>query len=210
MTQTAPWRPWQVLLRLILASLLLISAALLYGEAFVSASLPAYRLVFSRLLPDFEVQSLALDKEGADRVVRVRVKPRLVMWVGSKPLFPDARGTANSSTLTAHALHGPLLACLVVLAWPATGWRIIGLRLLLLGPLVVLLVMADVPSVLAAELWEIVIQRLSPNSFSPLIVWKEFLQGGGRYALGLVVGGACVGLANRLTMESRKASVRDS
>lgn len=210
MTGAVRWQPRLILLRLVMASLLLIPAALWFDEAFVAASLPAYRLVFSRLLPDFEVQSMTLDKEGADRVVRVRVKPRPVMWVKGKALFPDPRGKANSSTLMAHALLCPLLACLVVLVWPARRWRVLGVRLLLLGPLVALQVMADVPSVLAAELWEIILQSQAPNSFSPLIVWKDFLQGGGRYALGLVAGITCVGLGDRLTLGSRTALERES
>lgn len=192
----------QVLLRLTLAATVLLPLGAIFGASVVEACLPAYRLAFGQLGGEFRLQSLALDREGADRVVRVRVSLRPVLLVGGKLSYPDPRGTANSSTLMAHALQGPILALLTALAWPVRRWRDIGWRLLALAPLVSLLVVTDLPAVLAAELWEIVIERLAPQTFSPLVLWKNFLQGGGRYALGVAVGAASVALAARIARPS--------
>lgn len=186
------WKLRQVLLRLTLAAVVLLPLGVFFGAAFVESWLPAYRHVFVLVADEFRIQSLELDHEGADRVVRVRVVLRSPLVFGGKVVYPDPRATANASTLTAHALQGPILAMLVILAWPARRWTEIGWRLLLLAPLVSLLVLFDLPCVLAAELWELVIERLAPGTSSPLVIWKDFLQGGGRYALGVAAGAASV------------------
>jgi hypothetical protein len=204
MRDTAPPSPGtacplrRVLLRLVLAAAVLLPLSAFHGAALVESCLPAYRVVFGQLAGEFRIQSLNLDREGADQVVRARVALRPVLVVAGKVIYPDSRGTANSSTLIAHALHGPILALLTVLAWPARRWREIGWRLLALAPLLSLLVLTDVPAVLAAELWEILIEHLAPNTFSPLVIWKNFLQGGGRNALGVAIGAASVALAARI------------
>ena len=190
--------PRQALLRLALAGAMLLPLGALYGAAYVSFCLPAYRVVLGQLAGEFRVYSLALDREGADHVVRVRVSMRPVFVFDGNVITPDPRGTANSSTLIAHALYGPVLAMLTALAWPARRRAEFFWRLLFLAPLVSLLVLSDLPAVLAAELWEIVIERLAPNSFSPLVIWKNFLQSGGRYALGVAAGVVSVALAARL------------
>ncbi len=192
------WNLKHVLLRLALASAVLLPLGVGFGAAFVDACLPAYRLVFGQVADEFRIQSLGLDREGADRVLRVRVALRPVLVIGGKVIHPDSRGSANASTLAAHALQGPMLAMLTALAWPARRRSEIGWRLLLLAPLVSLLVLCDLPCVLAAELWELVIGRLAPHALSPLVIWKNFLQGGGRLALGLVAGAASVALAARI------------
>lgn len=192
------WNPKHVLLRLALAAAVLLPLGVGFGAAFVDACLPAYRLVFGQVADEFRIQSLGLDREGADRVLRVRVTLRPVLVIGGKVIHPDPRGSANASTLMAYALQGPMLAMLVALAWPARRWVEALWRLLLLAPLVALLVLSDLPCVLAAELWEIVTGHLSPDALSPLVIWKNFLQGGGRLALGLVAGTMAIAFSQRL------------
>lgn len=191
------WHPRQVILRLALAAAALLSTGGVFGAAFVESCLPAYRFVFERVAGEFRIQSLTLDREGADHVVRVRVTLKPILVLDGKVSTPDPRGTANASTLMAHALLGPMLALLTAFAWPVRRSAEIAWRLLLAAPLAGLLVVIDVPCVLAAELWEIVIDGLAPNTFSPLVLWKKFLQGGGRQALGVAMGLAGVALSAR-------------
>ena len=122
--------------------------------------------------------------------------------IGGKPIFPDPRAIANASTLMAHALQGPLVAVLAVIAWPRLwvndshqkrGRWFYGLaeylaRLMVLIPLVIGLILFDVPFVLAGELWGLVLDSLDPNAVSLTVLLKAFLQGGGRIALALTAG----------------------
>lgn len=185
------------MLRLSLAAALLIPLGVLGGESLVSGWLPAYRAVFGQVAGEFRILSLELDREGADRVVRARVGLRPILLVGGKLLYPDARSIAQASTQAANALLGPLLAFFVALAWPARRRREFAVRMALLPMFLAPLVLLDAPCVLAAELWQIVLEHAAPGAFSPLVAWKDFLQGGGRYALGLAAGAAGVVLAAR-------------
>lgn len=193
--------PSGILLRLALAAGLLIPLAAYYGEALIESLLPAYREVFAWVADDFRLLNLALDHEGADRVLRATVMWKHIVVLGGHVVYPDPRGAANASTLIAHALQGPLLALIAAFAWPAHRAREFALRALLLAPMLIVLVFVDMPLVLVAELWQTAIDALAPGTLSFLVIWKTFLQGGGRYALGLAVAAAAVQWAHRSWFE---------
>jgi hypothetical protein len=181
-----------VLLRLALAAGVVMPLATLYREALAEAWLPAYRAVFAWVADEFRLLSLAIDHEGADRVLRATVAWKRIVVLGGHVIYPDPRGTANASTLIAHALQGPMTAVIAAFAWPARRIREFAWRVLLLGPLLTVLVLSDLPCVLAAELWELPLDALAPGTVSVLVIWKDFLQGGGRHALGLAAAVAAV------------------
>ncbi|RRS06037.1 hypothetical protein EIP75_00010 [Aquabacterium soli] len=178
-------------MRLVVTAVVLIPAAVLFGESIVTWLLPLFGAVFEAIAGDFKLLRLAVDQEGADRVLRATVMWKHIVFIGGHVVYPDPRGTANASTLLAHALQGPLVALLVTCAWPLsdsphhTSWRELGIRVLALCPMLAFLISADVPVVLAGELWQLVLEALAPGSGSPVVHWKNFLHDGGRYALGL-------------------------
>ncbi|MHB8474595.1 MAG: hypothetical protein ACYDC8_17475 [Gammaproteobacteria bacterium] len=53
-------------------------------------------------------------------------------------------------------------------------------------PMVLLAV--DVPLVLWSGLWSLFVAAVDPNRFSPLLIWTDFLQSGGRIALAVTLG----------------------
>jgi hypothetical protein len=55
--------------------------------------------------------------------------------------------------------------------------------------------MFDVPFVLASELYASLLELAAPDSFSLLVAWKEFLEGGGRLALAILAAYAVIALA---------------
>lgn len=204
--------PVQVLLRLLLAGAVLLPLAVLCSEALVSSWLTAYRVVFSWVAHDFKLLNLYIDHEGADRVLRARVMWQHIVFIGGKVIYPDPRGTANASTLLAHALQGPLVAVLAAIAWPtrvqtavgaarksARPWLEWAARAIALPPLLAILVLIDMPVVLAGELWDLALDMLDPGATSALVMWKVFMQGGGRYALGLTAGVLAVLVARRIS-----------
>jgi hypothetical protein len=180
----------RVILRLVIAAMVALPLAVLHGERMVHAMLPMFGAVFEWVSNDFKLLRLAIDHEGADRVLRATVMWKHIVFIGGHVIYPDPRGTANVSTLMAHALQGPLTALLVTCAWPSDGnasheaWREVAARLLVLGPLLPVLICIDLPVVLAGELWQLALDALDPNASSMLVYWKSFMQGGGRYALG--------------------------
>jgi hypothetical protein len=57
-------------------------------------------------------------------------------------------------------------------------------------PLGLLLAVVDAPLVLAASIWQLLVDAAAPGTHSPLLLASQFLQGGGRAALGLSIGAA--------------------
>lgn len=179
-------------MRLLFAAMVALPLAVLHGERMVHAMLPMFGAVFEWVSGDFKLLRLSIDQEGADRVLRATVMWKHIVFIGGHVIYPDPRGTANASTLMAHALQGPLTAVLMTFAWPSDGgssireaWRGLASRLLVLGPLVLALICIDLPVVLVGELWQLALDALDPGASSMLVYWKSFMQGGGRYALGL-------------------------
>jgi hypothetical protein len=183
---------------LITVCAVLLPVSVVYGEAIVGAWLPTYKAVFIWITDEFKLRQLFIDKEGVDRVIRAQVSWQPYVMYGGKGMLTNPNGVANASTLLAHALLGPIVAILVALAWPLTkppndsskklASRQWVTRLALLMPAASICVLLDIPFVLAGELWELALPSLDPQATSPLIIWKQFLQGGGRYALNAAAG----------------------
>jgi hypothetical protein len=192
------------LLRAGAAGLALLVLVLAAGQTAVKALLPAMQWVFEALVDDFRVLRFGFDHEGADLVLRVVVKVAHYAVVGERVMTPDGNGLANASTMAVQGLQGAFVALWIALAWPAAGSA--GLadafktrlrRLAWVALPALLLLLLDAPLVMAASLWQFVIDGLSPGAFSPLLLARELLQGGGRLALGAAMGGAAVVLAAR-------------
>lgn len=187
LTQSAITRaPLGILLRLALMTAILVPLAITFSEGLVEAMLPAYREVFFWAGEEFRLMSLGIDREGADRVLRATVTWKDGIGLGGQMMPSDLQATANASTLIAHALQGPLVAIIATFAWPAAQRWEYAWRGIFLIPLLAALILSDIPCVLAGELWAMATDVLTPGAVSPLVMWKAFLQGGGRYALAIV------------------------
>lgn len=209
----------RALLRLVLGAAVLLPLAVHFGQQVIEAFLPAFALIFGWVADDFQLLRLSVDHEGSDLVLRATVMWKHIMFFGPHVIYPDARGTANASTLLAHALQGPIAAMLVAITWPTTGvlfhssslgWTERALRTLFMIPLMGLLVMIDMPLVLAGELWHFTLDALAPDTFCALVTWKFFMQGGGRYALAIAMAVLAV-LSGRVTatrLQQRQAPIR--
>ena len=186
-----------LIVRLVVVAVVLVLLASRFSEDVIRILLPLLRHVFEAVASDFRVLQFDIDQQGGDRVLRTTVMWKHIQVVGGKVIYPDPRGTANASTLLAHIVQGPLTAAIVLLAWPSRWsagrrWLEYGLRALIAVPLLLVIVVLDLPLVLAGELWEMILQALAPESSSLLVSWKGFMQGGGRYALGVAFGACAV------------------
>lgn len=182
------------------------------GALWAQQCLPLYGWVFEHVASDFRLVSLLVSHEGMDQVVRVTVGWKHTMVIGEHVIYPHALGTANASTLWAHGFTGPMIAVCFATVWPVMGpsasgpplKRLFRAVLCLLGrytavlPLAVGLVAVDAPVVLAGELWHMVLTELAPETASAVVLWRSFMQAGGRYALGLCAGAVAVVLVQRL------------
>lgn len=182
-------------LRFLLACVLLLTLARVFSHDFVAALLPVFRWELGVLDDHYRILFLGLASQGADSVVRLDVTLARPVIAGARVILPDPRGTATVTTLAGHLLQPAILMLAVLAAWPARRKAEYLLRAGCGLPLLVLLLMADLPFVLLAEIWSMFVDTHAPGRFSPLVAWSAFLQSGGRLALALALAAFAVAIA---------------
>ncbi|MES2090369.1 MAG: hypothetical protein V4532_10385, partial [Pseudomonadota bacterium] len=135
----------------------------------------------------YRIDRLFIDMEGADHVVRIVAGLAHCVVLNDAAYCGDPRGLANASTLLANVTLPAILLVALTLAWPFTRWFEQGLRLMGLLPALAVLWAVDVPMVLWAGLWSLHVNAFAPDVFSPLLLWVQFVQSGGRLAIALVL-----------------------
>ena len=165
------------------------------GQPLTRALLPGFERELALLDDTFRVDRLYIGQDGSDQVLRVEVGLAHALTLNGQTFYPDPRGRATASTLVGNLTLPCVLLAAVALAWPiqsGRGPRILVYRILALVPALLLLCVLDVPFVLWAQVWGVVVHIADPNRFSPLLLWGDFLLGGGSFAIALALG-ACVG-----------------
>lgn len=190
--------------RFTLAIALLLTLNQLYGKAATEAMLPLLRWELAQLDDTYRILDLSLDREGRDTVIRLDVGLEKAVVVGGRALMPDPRARANVSTLAGHVVQPALLCLALILAWPARRAIEYSVRVFIAFGGLALVILTDVPFVLWGELWNLHVSALEPDRFSPLLFWKSFLQGGGRFVLGLAVGVLAVVAGQALASRSKQ------
>jgi hypothetical protein len=182
--------------RLAAITLLLTLAVVLLQRPLIEALLPWLRWCTDFIDTTYRTIEFGL-QPGAGLVLQRTVTLAGVVVVGGQVLMPDPLGLAVLATPAGHVLHAVVLGLAVVLAWPASRMVLIGCRLAILVPLLAAVSAIDVPAVLAAMPWALHVEALEPTRFSPLLIWADVMQGGGRLVLGIAAGWAAVILAAR-------------
>ncbi len=179
----------KVILRFALALAALLVLSQVYATRFTETLLPVFRWEITQLDDNYRVLDLTLSRQGADSVVRLEVGLAQAIVIGGRALLPDPQARANVSTLAGSITQPAILALALIVAWPTRRAGIeYPVRIVIACTCIAVVILADVPFVLWGELWDIHVSALEPNRFSPLLLWKNFLQGGGRFVLGLGVG----------------------
>lgn len=194
-------------IRFVLLLGVLLALSPVYAKFLTQALLPVFRWEITRLDETYRVLDLGLAQQGADTVVRLDAGLARIILVGGQVLYPDPRARADVSTL-AGAVTQPAMLCLaLILAWPARRAIEYPVRAAVACAGIALVILADVPFVLWGELWDIHVSAFEPDRFSPLLMWKDFLQGGGRFLLGLAVGVLAVGVGQALAARRQASRV---
>lgn len=176
------------LLRFVAATLLLGALGLAWGERLAQAWLPLCEAEIALLDDTFSIDSLTLTKQGADRVIRMDIRPTRYFVLGERTVRPHPLARANSTTLVANLVLPAVLLLASGLAWPARHVWAYALRLPLLAAVWLMLAAVDVPLTLWAGIWGMYVDAYEPDRLSPLLIWVDMLQSGARLALPMVAG----------------------
>lgn len=161
-------------------------------------AMPAVTAAIEWVEPGLAVRHAALQRTHAGSRVRVQVVLAHTLVVGGRAVVPHPQGVAFASVPAGWVWQLPLLLLITATAWPArrrTEWP---LRLLLATVLAGLLMAVDLPVVVAAEFWGLLMAAHDPRGWQPHVAWADFLHGGGRVALSVLAGAAATSLAAKL------------
>jgi len=178
-------KPLHIMLRLLLATALILPLSIHYADTIVSALMPLYRLIFEFIGDDYRIIFFGLAGRGVESVIRVDVSLAHVLVVGGHFVYPDPRGSANVTTLVVQAIQPATVALIAALGWPCPSMKRWVMRLSSLVVFLLIITSLDAPFLLAGEVWSLVIDHMAPGTESALLTWSQFLQGGGRAVLGI-------------------------
>jgi hypothetical protein len=190
---------WQIALRVLVATVLVIAVAKMASRDIVAWVLPGLTACLAWVAEDFEVKSVEFVKDRNDAALAARAMLKRTVFLGGHAVVPDGEAEIYTSTTLGLVLQGAFVALVLVLAWPAglVEWLV---RLAIATSLIAMLMFIDAPLTLAAGMWKSMLMVFEPGRSSVLIAWRTFLNGGGRLALGLVAGAIAIALA-RVVME---------
>lgn len=191
--------PTAIFVRLTVTSVLLLPIVALFAKPIVLELLPLYRMVFELITGDFRILYLGLSYEGADSVIRMDVTLSRTIAVAGHLVVANAQGIASVTTLLGNIFQPGMVGLIAIMAWPSGSWRIVLLRLIVLLLLALIETIVDIPLLLAGELWGLFLDNLSPESWSALTAWADFLQGGGRFVMGFAAAIASIAASGYAT-----------
>jgi hypothetical protein len=199
------FEPKAVLVRLGIASVLAVSLAILLAKPTATALLPLYRAMLERIADDYRILFLGVAMEGADSAIRLDVTLVHAIVVMGHLVLPTPQVAANATIMIGNIMQPVTVGLIAILAWPARCWRIVLLRLPFLVLLDLIETVLDIPLLLTGNLWGLFLDNLAPGNWSPLTLWVDFLENGGRFALGIATALVSIAGANYVARKSRIA-----
>jgi len=188
--------------RVLLASVLVLGGLQACERALIAPLIPAFRGMISLLDLRFRVISVDLVREGSDTVLRFDANlARPIQYAGHTlyPLGWNGQADGVFQAQVGGVLQYSALLLIVVLAWPLQRWRELPVRLACAAPLLVLLPLIATPTIVIAELWNVISHEFAPEHFVTWMVWNRFLAGGGGLVLALLAAALSIGLGRRLS-----------
>ena len=179
--------PGRFALALILGLAVTLAAAWAWGEALIETVLPVTRTLLGWIDDRFGILFLGVEHNWQDTVVRLRVNILRLFVMGGEVIEAHPQGWLEVTTTTGAMLQPMVIAPAIAFALPgAMQTRILAFVLAALLAFGFLLI--DLPVTLFAYVWDMFVDHLDPDRFSPLMAWHEFLHAGGRLGVAVILG----------------------
>ncbi len=184
--------------RFLVAALVCGALALGFEDAVASAALPLLKSWIALIDGSLRTVELSVVDVHGESTLRRLTTPLKVLVLGTTVLGVDERTVISTSALTGILLQPVVLGIALLLAWPCKKSTELVVRLLLGLPLLLLILLLDVPLMLCGYAWLALIDAYEPGRFSLLVDWADFMNAGGRFALVVLASAIVVALARRL------------
>jgi hypothetical protein len=149
--------------------------------------LPVSRILLGWIDDRFGILFLGVEHNWQDTIVRLRVNILQLFVMGGQVISESPQGWLEVTTTTGAMLQPLVIGPAIAFALPgALHTRIAAFALAAL--LAVGFLLVDLPVTLHAYVWDMFVDNLDPDRFSPLMVWHEFLHAGGRLGVAVILG----------------------
>jgi hypothetical protein len=189
-------RPFELVLRLVVAMIVVGGLAYSCRLRIVTAALPLIRATLVRVDADFRVLSLDVARDAAGETLRLRANLAHPVLVAGGTLYPigwvsNAAGAGAGGVEVRLTVGGVLshavLLLIIAAAWPVESLREGLVRSVTSLLLATMLLMMNVTSTFHAELWNQVARAGDVSAASFALAWSRFLMGGGGFATALAL-----------------------
>lgn len=172
--------------------------------------LPSFRVELSLLMPEFRLDHLDWRFERNEAVFVLTATLTEHRVVLGRALPPGV--SINASTLAAHSLLHPVLIISLLVAWPTVPWKRKPFLLLFGLPFVLLAELLDVPLMLWGTVEDFLYWQTDPARVAASLGSRvqHFLDGGGRYALSILLALGAVILFQKILPATRTTSVMNN
>ena len=186
-TATAWPSPGRFALALILGLAVTLAIAWAWGETLIESLLPLTRILLGWIDDRFGILFLGVEHNWQDTVVRLRVKILQLFVMGGQLISESPTGWLEVTTTTGAMLQPLVIGPAIAFALPG-ALRIRTLSFALAALLAFGFLLIDLPLTLHAYVWDMFVDNLEPDRFSPLMMWHEFLHAGGRLGVAVILG----------------------
>jgi hypothetical protein len=190
-------------LRVTLVCALVLIPLHVWRRPLIEPLLPAYATCIRLLAPEFSINSAEVMASDSSQVVRVRANLSAPLEYAGQTLIPFGWNGVPQGGFQVILTLGGLLEysaafLIVILAWPSGNVREFLVRGALAIPALLVIVLAEAPLTVVAELWNALRDNFNPHGPCGWMVFSRFLMGGGGLVLAIFTGALIIGGSKRL------------
>jgi hypothetical protein len=182
----------RALLRLLLAGLAAGAVAVACEAPLVDLALTLIRACLDAVDGTFRTIALRAVPQGGELMIARVATPAITQVLGTRVITPDPAILLSTAVSGGLVLQPLVLMTALLAAWPWQRPAELALRAVLAAPLALLVLALDVPLMLYGLLWYQEVSAFEPERFSPLVLWTDFVNAGGRHALALAAAALAV------------------
>ena len=172
-----------------------------YGNLIINAIIPLYEWMIHQI--DYRLDKILLYVAAfqGESFLQLDVELSQPFWVNFQQIAPTQPIYNSAGMAVANVLQPIVLVYTIILAWPAKRFIIFIYRILCAMPVIVLLMLLDMPFQLVNSTWQGLEQTLKLNIATTnwFSYWSDFLNGGGLIALSITSGLLVVGFVDLIT-----------
>jgi len=175
------------LARFAVTAVLLGTLAVVFEESLVALALPVFEAFLTLIDTTFRTVELSIVHSAGELFVQRLATPSHSHVLGGKVILADPSSQVSTRIAAGIVLQPLVITAALLTAWPWVRTVELVLRLAIGVPMLLILLLVDVPLTLYGFAWYKEVDLLDPERVSALITWADFMNVGGRFAMSLLV-----------------------